>query len=150
MSKEDTFDFIKKKYSCDELEGIIYNEILSVKQWEYISEFQNLSEDFILKYRNKIKWTAFQLNRSIILSDSFCELIDNELMVDYDCGLIDCTCDINTKNYIVNWKYHRTLGPAKIYKYNSSANEYWYRGRYLENIRSMEEFKHWLNLRIFD
>ena len=34
----------------------VFNELLSYVNWKKISEYQNLSEDFIREFKDKVEW----------------------------------------------------------------------------------------------
>ena len=58
-----------QRYSEEELEGNIH--LFSDYDWYLISQFQNLSEDFIDKHSGKVDWIA--ICRTQILSELFIE-----------------------------------------------------------------------------
>jgi hypothetical protein len=118
-------DFLNEKYSEEEIRKVINQ--LSESDWNYISSYQTLSEDFIREFKNKVNWIYIRWNEKLQVSDKFCENFDHKL------------CYNNV--WKINGKYHRTLGPAK-------NNEFWYRGKKIE-VSNMKQYKHWLKLRIF-
>lgn len=139
-------DFIKKyaKNNCwryisrkNLSEDFIRNNLDKIC-WRDICRYQKLSEDFIREFKDKIDWRELVDNDELKLSDKFYEEFDNEL---------------KQKNTFwgVYWafghyRFHRTLGPAIV---KDGEDQFWYRGELLRDIHSMEEYKHWLNLRAF-
>jgi hypothetical protein len=142
-------DFLNKKYSEEEIRKVVNKlnnydwyyiscyQTLSEKfirefqdkiSWYYISCYQTLSEDFIREFQDKLNWEYIRYNINLQVSDKFCEEFDEKL----------CLYNI----WIINGKFHRTLGPAK-------NNEFWYRGQKAEKVSNMKEYQHWLKLRIF-
>jgi hypothetical protein len=66
MKKHNLF-LIYKKYPEEELEGNI--NLFNEQDWNYISYYQDLSEDFIEKHLDEVDWDNISFNQK--LSESF-------------------------------------------------------------------------------
>ena len=65
------YNFKDNKYSIDELEQIISNNELSKDDWDIISCYQKLTEDFIEKYIDNMYWDGISMLQKI--SEEFIE-----------------------------------------------------------------------------
>ena len=69
------YDFQNKKYTEDEIRHIIKNNSLTNMDWNCISVYQDLSEDFIREFRDKLYWRHMSYYQK--LSEDFIwEMID--------------------------------------------------------------------------
>jgi hypothetical protein len=62
-------DLIENKYSEEELEANIH--LFDIINWNFISQFQNLSEEFIEKHSGKVHWYKISVYQN--LSEKFIE-----------------------------------------------------------------------------
>jgi hypothetical protein len=133
-------DWYNNKYSEKEIKKIIKNNSMIAKDWDLISQYQDISENFIKEYQNKINWFLIGFNKIIKLSDEFCEEFDSKLGVPM---MNETTC------YFINDKLNRTLGPAvNCWGICKFPDQYWYRGQ--QYFGEIKKFKNWINLRIFE
>jgi hypothetical protein len=69
------FNLKSVKYTEEKLKNIIKNNVLEAADWSNISVYQDLSEDFIREFKDKICWSSISLYQS--LSEDFVlEFID--------------------------------------------------------------------------
>lgn len=124
--------------------------------WNNLCRWQKLSEDIIKEFKDKVCWKNVAVNQD--LSDSFREEFDNELCMKMK-GYRQWVIPLNFKslskaaqaaqnNFYYRKRYvlHRMVGPAKIF--DDGREEFWYRGEKI-NVKTMERYKGFLNLRIF-
>lgn len=64
-------NLITKRYTIEELEAFIANNILTHDDWWYMSVYQVLTESFIDKYKDKVKWDIISVMQ--VLSEEFIE-----------------------------------------------------------------------------
>jgi hypothetical protein len=150
IPKEDIFRF---GVSEELLRNLIKKIGVNKANWIDIVKYQKLSVSFLKEFKDKIDWFCVKNeNNATILTDQICEELDEELCEgNEDCvDKIDPYYHYEEKNWTVKGKYHRTLGPARIFYDIRRKPQYWYRGKYLKNIKTDEELKRWLRLRIFD
>lgn len=116
---------------CDyqDLSEKFIRENINKINFTYVARRQKISEDFIREFQSRIDFSNICFNEKLNLSDKFCEEFDEKLGYH--------------GRWIINARYHRTLGPA--YK-----DQFWYRGKYLEYVNSMKDYKRYLNLIAFD
>jgi hypothetical protein len=126
INKLDDYNWINISYYQKLSEDFI-RQFQDKVHWRGISCHQKLSEEFIRQFKNKVDWFNICYNKDLQVSDKFCEEFDHKLCYD--------------NIWRINGKYHRTLGPA-------IDDEFWYRGKKIE-VPNIEQYKHWLKLRIF-
>jgi hypothetical protein len=165
-------DFSNNKYSEEEIRKIINK--LSKIDWNYISRYQTLSEDFIREFQDKIDWyyiSCYQklsedfirefknkVNWNMIsfyqkLSEDFIREFQDKLNWEYiryneELQVSDKFCEEFDQKLCCDneWRINRKFHRVLGPAYE---NEFWYRGQKAENVSNMTQYKRWLKLRIF-
>jgi hypothetical protein len=159
-SEEEEIRKIINKLSKDDWNYISYYQMLSedfIREfqdkvyWDNISEYQTLSEDFIREFQNKVNWSNISFYQT--LSEDFIREFKNKvdwyyIRLNENLKVSDKFCeDFDEKLCLYNiWRIN-----GKYHRTLGPAisNEFWYRGQKAENISNMKQYKRWLKLRIF-
>jgi phosphoribosylanthranilate isomerase len=93
-------------------------------EWNWISTFQKLSEDFIEKYQDKVDWNRISQYQN--LSEQFIEKFQEKVDWNYISRFQKLSEDFIEKNqYEVNWNYvsiYQQLGEDFIEKFQEKLN----------------------------
>ena len=62
-------DFFRKKYSEDKIRSYVLENNCTRLEWDFISCYQDLSDDFIREFSDKVHW--YGISRHQVLSKKF-------------------------------------------------------------------------------
>jgi hypothetical protein len=77
--KKHTLNIANKKYSEEELEDNV--NLFDIDDWQYVSGFQVLSENFIEKYSDKVDWINVSYSQK--LSQNFIRKHINKICINW-------------------------------------------------------------------
>jgi hypothetical protein len=131
-------DFLNKKYSEEEIRKTISQ--LFKDDWNYISCYQILSEDFIKEFKNKINWNYISCYQK--LSENFIREFQDKvhwgLISEYQILSEDFIKEFKNK---VNWNYisrYQTLSENFIREFKNKID--WYYISINENLQLSNKF----------
>lgn len=128
--------------------GTDYKGLITRVQWNYISEFQELSEDFIREFKDKVNWTYISQYQK--LSESFIrefkDHVDWSMISKYQKLSESFIREFQDK---VSWGYisgFQKLSESFIREFQDEVGWYWISKHQKLSNEFIKEFKYRLNL----